>query len=40
MAEADAAMGRDERVVAKRVARAYEREMADLSREIAGYYER
>ena len=39
-AEADAAMERDERSVAKRVARAYETEMASLDREIASYCER
>ncbi|EUB32700.1 minor capsid protein [Olsenella uli] len=40
IARADAAMESDERAMAKRVSRAYETEMADLSKEIASYYER
>lgn len=40
IARADAAMESDERVLARRVSRAYETEMADLSKEIASYYER
>ena len=40
IARADAAMESDERVLARRVSRAYEDEMADLSKEIASYYER
>ena len=33
-------MESDERAMAKRVSKAYETEMADLSKEIASYYER
>ncbi len=40
IARADAAMESDERALARRVSRAYETEMADLSKEIASYYER
>lgn len=40
IARADAAMESDERAIARRVSRAYETEMADLSKEIASYYER
>lgn len=40
IARADAAMGTDERAIAKRVRKAYETELARLSREIASYYER
>lgn len=40
IARADAAMESDEHALARRVSRAYETEMADLSKEIASYYER
>lgn len=40
IAKADAAMGTDERAIATRVRKAYETELARLSREIASYYKR